>query len=133
METDAFARLPPVPEHVTHELWRITNEEILPAVERADCRAFGDAVYRFGRLAGDCFAAVQGGPFASTETARLIDAIRGNGIAGVGQSSWGPTVFAICPSQAKAEELAHWLRELPSPTRREITIANPNNDGAVIR
>jgi beta-RFAP synthase len=133
METDAFARLPPVPEHVTGEICRITDEEMLPAVERADCSGFGDAVYRFGRLAGECFAAVQGGPFASPEIARLIDAIRENGIPGVGQSSWGPTVFAICPSRAKAEDLAQWLRNLPLPVRCEITIAKPNNDGAVIR
>ena len=88
--------LPPVPERVTRELWRITEEEMLPAVERADCDAFGDAVYRFGRLAGECFAAVQGGPFASAEIARLVDAIRDHGVPGVGQSSWGPTVFAVC-------------------------------------
>ena len=49
---------------------------MLPALDRADCAAFGEAVYRFGRLAGECFAAVQGGPFANREIGRLIDAIR---------------------------------------------------------
>ena len=101
-EADAFTRLPPVPGEVTQELWRLTDDEMLPAVKRADCAAFGEAVYHFGRFAGECFAAVQGGPFASDEIGRLVDAIRDHGVDGVGQSSWGPTVFAIVPNEAEA-------------------------------
>lgn len=133
MESEAFARLPPVSEHITRQLWRIAEEEMLPAAQRADCNAFGDAVYRFGRLAGECFTAVQGGPFASAKIARLVDAIRDRRVDGVGQSSWGPTVFAICCSQVEADALSEWLRELLAPAKHEITISNPNNDGAVIR
>jgi beta-RFAP synthase len=133
IESDAFARLPPVPEHVTRELWRITEEEMLPAVERADGEGFGDAVHRFGRLAGECFSAVQAGPFASAEIASLVEAIRGRGVFGAGQSSWGPTVFALCPSHAEAEILVGWLNEYVRQTRHEITIASPNSVGAVIR
>jgi beta-RFAP synthase len=132
-EVDAFARLPPVPEPTTHKLWQIAEEEMLPALERAGCDAFGEAVYRFGRLAGECFAAVQGGPFANSEITRLVDGIRERGIAGVGQSSWGPTVFAICSSEAESELLADWLRDAAAARRHEITIAYPNNEGAIIR
>jgi beta-RFAP synthase len=132
-EADAFARLPPVPEHVTRELWQITEREMLPAVERSDCNAFGEAVYRFGRLAGECFAAAQGGPFADDAIAGVVERIRNHGVRGVGQSSWGPTVFAVCRSQAEAEALVDWLRKSVSPARHEITIANPNNVGAAIR
>ncbi len=130
-EADAFARLPPVPEAITRELWQITEREMLPAIERFDCDAFGEAVYQFGRLAGECFAAVQGGPYADAAIAGLVERIRNHGIRGVGQSSWGPTVFAICRSRAEAESLVEWLRECVE--RHEITIANPNNFGAVIR
>jgi predicted sugar kinase len=131
-EADAFARLPPVPNQVTHELWRITDEAMLPALQRGDCRAFGEAVYQFGRMAGESFADVQGGPFADDAIAGLIGRIRDHGIRGVGQSSWGPTVFAICASQADAEALVDWLCELLAPKNHEISIANPNNVGAVI-
>jgi len=131
-EADAFARLPAVPENVTQVLWRITEEEMLPSIERADCAAFGEAVYRYGRLAGECFAAVQGGPFASAEIARLVEAIRSRDIAGVGQSSWGPTVFAACASEAEAQSLAACLRDAADGIQRQITIARPNNRGAVI-
>jgi beta-ribofuranosylaminobenzene 5'-phosphate synthase len=132
-ESDAFARLPAVPGEITQELWRLTEEEMLPAVERSDCAAFGEAVYHFGRFAGKCFASVQGGPFASDEVARLVDAIRDHGIDGVGQSSWGPTVFAIVPNEADARALADWLHTEMRLPRDTITIAGANNRGAVIR
>jgi beta-RFAP synthase len=132
IEADAFARLPPVPQQVTQELWRLTTDQMLPVLERGDCAAFGEAVYRFGRMAGECFAPVQGGPFASPEITHLVDAIRGRGVPGVGQSSWGPTVFAICESEVKAESLCDWLLRKLDPLELEISIARPNNEGAVI-
>jgi beta-ribofuranosylaminobenzene 5'-phosphate synthase len=132
IEADAFARLPPVPGEITQELWRLTEEEMLPAAKRDDCAAFGEAVYQFGRFAGECFAAVQGGPFASETVGRLVDAIRDHGVDGVGQSSWGPTVFAIVPSDAAAESLAKWLQAEMRVSRDDIRIALPNNSGAVI-
>jgi beta-RFAP synthase len=132
-EADAFSRLPPVPGEITQELWRLTEEEVLPAVKRGDCAAFGEAVYHFGRFAGECFAAVQGGPFASDEIGRLIDALREHGVDGVGQSSWGPTVFAIVPHEADARALADWLHTAMRLPRDTIAIARANNVGAAVR
>ena len=131
-ETEAFAKLPPVPDRVASELWWIANEQMLSAVIAGDCSAFGEAVYQFGRLAGECFSAAQGGPFASREIAELVAAIRGFGVAGVGQSSWGPTVFAVVADEVEAERLASWLRQEESRRNCEIKIARPNNSGAVI-
>jgi beta-RFAP synthase len=131
-EADAFSRLPAVPDDVTRELWRITEAEMLPALDRSDCGAFGEAVYRFGRLAGECFAAVQGGPFASPKVARLVDSIRGYGVPGVGQSSWGPTIFAFTASEAEAQALSQWLQNSRDRRARQVTIARPNNRGAQV-
>lgn len=131
-EADAFARLPGVPQKVTDELWQITDNEMLPAIESSDCDAFGDAVYRFNLLAGECFAPVQGGPFASTRTAKLVETIRGLGVTGAGQSSWGPTVFAITPDDGKANELSEQIRGQMPCASCDITIASPNNSGAQV-
>ena len=130
-EIDAFAKLPPVPESVTRELWRITNEQMVPAVEAGDCGAFGEAVYQFGRLAGECFSIVQSGAFASPRIAELVAVIRGFGVAGAGQSSWGPTVFAVVADGAEAERVVSWLRGRDL-SGADITIARANNSGAVI-
>jgi beta-ribofuranosylaminobenzene 5'-phosphate synthase len=130
-ESAAFSQLPPVPDAVTNELWRIAGAQLLPAVKAADCSAFGEAVYRFGWLSGECFSAAQGGPFASARIAELVDKIRGYGVPGVGQSSWGPTVFAITASEKEAGELVRWL-ERGLATDCEMWIAGPNNTGAII-
>ena len=133
VEADAFARLPPVPESVTAELQRITYKELTLAVAWKDCAAFGDAVYRFGRLAGECFAPVQGGPFANAHTAKLVKAIRDHGVPGVGQSSWGPTVFAVADGEGAAQSLVDWLRTQDFAAKHTICIARPNNTGASLR
>jgi beta-ribofuranosylaminobenzene 5'-phosphate synthase len=131
-EAEAFANLPLVPVSMTHELWRITNEQMLPAAARADCTEFGEAVYQFGRLAGECFATVQGGPFASPLIERLVASIRDHGLTGVGQSSWGPTVFAITENDSAAKRLANWMHGSDAFRECEISIARPNNTGALI-
>jgi predicted sugar kinase len=89
-------------------------------------------VHKFGRLAGECFAAAQGGPFATPAIERLVMAIRDYGVAGVGQSSWGPTVFAIVPTENDAECLVEWLHNQSIARDSEISIAKPNNSGAFI-
>jgi beta-RFAP synthase len=131
MEAGAFARLPPVAETITTELLRITND-LTVAVARKDCPAFGEAVYRFGRLAGECFAPAQGGPFADANTENLVAAIRDHGVPGVGQSSWGPMVFAVTPDDEAAQSLVKWFTEHDSAKDYDVTIARPNNTGAQV-
>jgi beta-RFAP synthase len=131
-EADAFARLQSVPEAVTRQLCHIVEREMLPALGRNDCIDFGEAVYRYGRLAGECFSVVQGGPFASPSIAERIEAIRDRGVPGVGQSSWGPTVFAICSSHSDAEALVTSLQSAPSLRGCHLEIALPSNTGAKI-
>lgn len=131
-EAAAFRQLRPVADEVTRKLWAIASDEILPAVERNDCRMFGDAVYRFGRLAGECFAAIQSGPFATREIQELVDSIREFGVAGVGQSSWGPTVFAVTADEVEAGRLIDWVRERTTGIEYGTVIARPNNCGATL-
>jgi beta-RFAP synthase len=131
-EVMAFERLPPVPQEVTRELWQITNDELLPAVEQNNCRMFGEAIFRFGRLAGECFAAVQCGPFASKEIEQLVDSIREFGVPGAGQSSWGPTVFAVTDGDEQARQLVDWVQSRCAGVEYEIVIARPNNRGASV-
>jgi beta-RFAP synthase len=108
-ERDAFDALPPVPQQVTATLHDLVAEKMLPAVQSAECDAFGEALYQFGVLAGSCFASQQAGSFASPAIAALIEKLRKHGVRGVGQSSWGPTVFSLVPSQEEAVKLVAWL------------------------
>jgi predicted sugar kinase len=59
------------------------------------------------QLLGEHFAPAQGGAYTSAAVGRVVQSIDG---AAIGQSSWGPTGFAILPSQAAAEAALHALR-----------------------
>jgi len=98
-ERAAFAQ---AREGETHSLRRLAQTAILPAAHASDLDRFGEAVYEFNRRAGEPFAAAQGGAYASAATDELIAELRQTGVRGVGQSSWGPTVFAIVPDSDTA-------------------------------
>jgi beta-ribofuranosylaminobenzene 5'-phosphate synthase len=86
-------------------LRQLAESTILPAARAGDVDAFGEAVYDFNRRAGQPFATAQGGVYASPVIAQLIADIRKAGVRGVGQSSWGPTVFAVVPDSDTAMSL----------------------------
>ena len=105
-EAQAFAELPRVPTAISDELIRIVREELVPVAAQADFAAFSAAVYRYGRLSGECFAPLQGGPYNGPEATAIVELFRAHGLVGVGQSSWGPTIFAFTESNEQAQRLA---------------------------
>jgi beta-RFAP synthase len=104
-ERQAFAQLPPVPPIVTQRLCEIAAERLFPAADASQFDRFAQALCDYGALAGSCFAAVQGGPFNGPAVAALVERLKSFGARGVGQSSWGPTVFAVVDSAASARRL----------------------------
>ena len=90
---------------VTDRLARLALLGLLPALAERDADAFGEALFEFNALAGELFRPVQGGTYASPAVAEVVDWARRQGARGVGQSSWGPTVFAVA---ADAERAADW-------------------------
>jgi beta-ribofuranosylaminobenzene 5'-phosphate synthase len=131
-ERRAFAELPPVLPHVSHGLEEIAEREILPAVRNCDFTNFSEAVFQYGRLAGECFGPVQGGPYASTEVAAVVDHLRARGIHGVGQSSWGPTVFAFMRNELEAAAAADDFRRSALGAGCDVRVAAPCNRGALV-
>ena len=128
-ESSAFEMLPPVPAHVTHQLQHIAETEILPAVEQENFASFAEAVFQYGHLAGSQFAPVQGGVYASPQMAVCVERLREAGVAGVSQSSWGPTIFAFAPDANEAAGLLQRLQTMPEFGDTEMIIAAPDNRG----
>lgn len=131
-EANAIATLQPVPKQVTNSLHTLIEHRILPAAQSADWQEFSNALYAYGYRAGECFAAAQGGPFASPEIARLVEHIRDLGFPGAGQSSWGPTVFAVAPNEGAARVLVRDLRQTQDYREFHITVTQPNTSGASV-
>lgn len=129
-ELNSFARLPAMPEAVTDRLCRIALMEILPAVVEQDFTLAGDSIGRFGRLVGEYFAPVQGGVFADERMRGVAQVLESRGIHGFGQSSWGPTLFVLCPDHESASRLASDLADDSAGAGCEFAVAAPLNHGA---
>ena len=54
------------------------------------------------RELGDYFSATQNGRYTSPRVAEALAKLAADGIAGIGQSSWGPTGFALVESASRA-------------------------------
>lgn len=104
-EYEAFRLLPPFPERLAADLCRLMLMQALPALAEGDLPRFGEAVTELQRRVGDFFAPAQGGRFASPHVAAALAWLEAAGIAGFGQSSWGPTGFALAASPAEGGAL----------------------------
>ena len=130
-ESDAFARLAPMPDETTERLCRVLLLDLLPAIVSADFAAASTALDEYGRRVGEYFAPVQGGIFAHPRMRELAEDLRKRGIAGVGQTSWGPTLFALMGDEDAANRLLHSLRD--SDWRDcALRVARPLNTGAAV-
>ncbi len=129
-EHRAFARLEASSDldRRSDRLCRLVLLGLLPALVEKDLPAFGAALHEFNSQVGEMFRPLQGGTFAHPRTAALIEFIREQGIAGVGQSSWGPTVYAV----AEVEKAAFLVDSLRQGFGAEIgvLITQPANQGA---
>ncbi len=104
-EKKAFGSLPIFPEEQAAALCRLVMMQALPALAEQDCERFGHAIGHLQQVVGDHFSPAQSGRFASPAVAQVLDWLQQQGIQGVGQSSWGPTGFAIIDSQVRAESV----------------------------
>ncbi len=132
LERQAFARLPAPPGDVTAALAREALLELLPAAMEADFAAFGRSLYRFGRLAGSCFAGEQAGIFLDVQTSARVALLRSLGVEGVAQSSWGPSVAALLPAEAAGVQLIADLQKSPLAADCDLLLCAPLNSGAVV-
>jgi beta-ribofuranosylaminobenzene 5'-phosphate synthase len=126
MERTAFAALGrhgPLAAQ-TDAICRVVLTGLLPALVSADLEAFGEALYELNARAGDMFAPVQGGRYGSPEVAACVARLRAAGVRGVGQSSWGPTVFAVV-RQDEVDSITRALSDL------RATQAQVSNGAAV--
>ncbi len=126
IEARAFAKLPPIAAQTTCHLMQLATDEIAPACQAGDFDRFANAVGEYGKIAGGCFANVQGGLFASPDIARTASQLAEAGARGVGQSSWGPTVFGMAPTSMAAQSIVDGLGKSSDAL---VEVAAPDNTG----
>lgn len=102
-EREAMERLPRFAQECAAALCHQVLMKILPGALEGDFEPFAEGVSVIQRRIGDYFAAAQGGSmFTSPRVGRVIEWIGARHLAGIGQSSWGPTGFAIMAGEAEA-------------------------------
>ncbi len=125
-ERAALERLPPMPASLTDRLAGIVLRELLPALKERAVLDFSRSLRAYGELVGRFFAPVQGGTYADPQAEEVVCWLERQGIVGVAQSSWGPTLVAILPEEAAAAAVA---RDWPF-TDGVLRITRARNVGA---
>ena len=128
MEEEAFRKLRPAAAVTVDRIARAVLTRLLPAVVGGDLRAFGAALTDVQDLVGGCFAAVQEGAYhpAAEPLVRLLKAKKA---IGVGQSSWGPAVYAFAGDETEEKRLVGLLSAAAPDAI--LLKARPQNQGAI--
>ncbi len=132
-ENHAFEKLSKMLAEDVGKICRLTMIKLLPALAEIDIRNFGEAMTGIQEIIGGYFAQVQGGKFTRADVAECIDFMKETGAYGVGQSSWGPTLYGV----VKKEEAKPALKKIRAYLEKDVGgkafIAKANNKGATIR
>lgn len=123
-EKQAFGAMPDFSPEQAASLARLVLMQALPAVAERDLLAFGAAISELQRVVGDYFAPAQGGGrYLSPRVAAAMAWLEQQGVGCVGQSSWGPTGFAVVEDAARAAVLQQQLQKHYPALHYEICAA----------
>ncbi len=131
-ERDAFARMPAIPPAASGGMCRHVLLGLIPALIEGDLDDFGRALYELQRTVGECFAQAQGGIYGDPLLERIVGFVRARGVHGVGQSSWGPTLYAFTRDEPEAQRLAEAIRKEFRLSPGEVFVTRPENRGASV-
>lgn len=130
VEREAFNKLPEFPENLAAHLCRYVLMQAMPALVEHDLTAFGFAIQELQSHVGDYFAPAQGGRYASLKVGAVLQYLQNMGVACFGQSSWGPTGFAVFENEVEAENHLQQLRMTFLDSNLTWQICRARNSGA---
>jgi beta-RFAP synthase len=132
-ESDAFASLDTSPSNTTESLCRLVLLGLLPSLIERDFDAFSESLYDLNARVGEVFSSIQGGRYAHPLGDSVITFFRNKGVRGVGQSSWGPTLFALIRDEEEAGRWRGRLGKRFSLDADEVLVTRASNSGAELR
>ena len=129
---DTFRNLPGTTQSKADELAALLKNDILPSVLNQDFPPFADAVTEYGYQSGLFYRDVVGGAYSSAAGNAIVEKVRTLGQFAVGQSSWGPTIFAIGPSEKEINWLVEKLADGVEDVACQIEVVSADNRGMQI-
>ncbi len=130
-EQAAFNKIPGTTLEQYSAMRSLVKDQIVPAVVQADYKSFAEALFDFGHRSGLYFESVQGGAYNGNAVSSLIDHVRQAGIPAVGQTSWGPCVFAVAEDTDRATALKESVRQ-KFGNHCQVQITRADNSGALL-
>jgi beta-RFAP synthase len=132
-ERRALASLAPFPQQLAAHLCHLVLMRILPGVAEHDFAPFAHGLTEMQQTIGEYFASAQGGVFSSPDVERVLRVVAAERVAGIGQTSWGPTGFAIVASAREADSALATAREAARGMPQiECEIVAGRNSGAAV-
>jgi beta-RFAP synthase len=131
-EAQMFESLPPFPAARAARLCRLVLMQVLPALADAQFTPAARGINELQTVIGDYFAPAQGGRYASTAVAQVLAWFKERGVCGVGQSSWGPTGFALLEDEDKAHAMAQEAQDWFARQAVHLQVVRARNYGGVV-
>ena len=131
-ETVAFSALPKFNDALAGELCRRLMLQLLPGIIERDFAAVSGGIGEIQRRLGEYFSPTQNGPYSSPAVAAAMEDLSRAGLTGLGQSSWGPTGFALVDSPERAAALVSDLTRRGAHSGLEFRVVGARNRGADI-
>jgi beta-ribofuranosylaminobenzene 5'-phosphate synthase len=129
-EEEAFSTLRDrtAPAELIHKGYFVLAAKLLPALLERNAKAFGKALTEIQMTVGRIYQPVQEQLF-NPASQWLIPVLNRSGALGIGQSSWGPTVYAFTDSPESAQSIADKI-EVEARGKAEVTLVGADNFGA---
>ena len=131
-ERRSLCRPDAVTPRLSGELARLALLALAPAIAERDYQGFAEALSEYNRKVGEAFAFAQAGCYAHPLLAEIVDSTRCWDFRGIGQSSWGPTLFAFCDEPERRDWLCAKLAERFNLAEEAFTKTVAQNGGAEV-
>ncbi len=114
-----------------NEMLSLANRALSLATGSQNFDLFVDCLDRYMQMAASLFSPFQAGMYNGPEVAEAVKMAQSIGLRGVGQSSWGPTVFGMAANNDRAHEYAVQLQQhWPAWS---VAVCTPSQRGAQYR
>lgn len=130
-EAELMEELGRVPYSQSAQMLRLANRICELAQSDVGFETFTQTLDQYMELGARLFSRFQRGLYNGEEVCSAVELARASGLRGVGQSSWGPTVFGFAQSEVQANHSAQCLREARPDWW--VIATEPASSGAEVR
>lgn len=121
-------------ENISKEICYILMLKLIPALKKGNISEFGEALLKIDENVGRAFSSEQEGLFKDRAVFKTRNFMHESGAYGVGQSSWGPTVYGLTENRNQAVKLKNTVKNYLENVNLlgNVKIVEPDNRGAEI-